>query len=178
MKKNYFIFYGSAVAYCISMLAAMQIGSLSTTSLAVQKSAVSLCYSDKTDCSENYVEYAGKDKVVNSTIEPRIPAVSNVFPKIYTDREQQKNKMSFKNIYHMETGSIEAVRPTWDQDGSLKKMLSLMTSDRLYKSYHYSDLLSTDMEIHQYINSTRYSVKDSKSRTGFDFIIEFPDKLS
>ncbi|WP_223606548.1 hypothetical protein [Chryseobacterium sp. OSA05B] len=177
MKRSYFIFYGSAVAYCISMLAAMQIGSLSTISSTVQQSTVSLCYSHKPDSFENHTDSSGKDKVVSPAIEPCIPAVSNISPEMSTDREQQKNKMSFRNAYHGKTGSTESIRPALVSNDSLKKILSFMTSDKLCTSHH-SDLASDDMKVGQYGTSVSYSVEDSKSLGGFDSIIEFPDKLS
>ncbi|MCT2562442.1 hypothetical protein [Chryseobacterium herbae] len=177
MKRSYFIFYGSAVAYCISMLAALQIGSLSTTSSTVHKSTASSCYSHKTDCFESPTECSEKDKVVSSAIEPYIPAVSTISPEMSADREQQKNKMSSRNVYHVKTGSTESIRPALVHHDSLKKILSFMTSDKLCTSHH-SDLASADMKAVQYGTSVSYSVEDSKSLGGFDSIIEFPDKLS
>ncbi|SFN57651.1 hypothetical protein SAMN05421594_3335 [Chryseobacterium oleae] len=177
MKRSYFIFYGSAVAYCISMLAALQIGSLSTISSTVQQSTASSCYSHKTDCFETPAESLGKDKSVSSAIEPCIPAVSNISPEMDADREQQKNKMSFKNAYHMKIGSGESIRPALIHHDSLKKILSFMTSDKLCTSQSL-DFLSADMETELYGETVRYPAGDSKSLGGFDSIIEFPDKLS
>ncbi|KFF22836.1 hypothetical protein IW22_00905 [Chryseobacterium sp. JM1] len=159
------------------MLAALQIGSLSTISSTVQQSTVSSCYSHKTDCFETSAESLGKDKSVSSTIEPCISAVSNVSPEMDTDREQQKNKMSFKNAYHMKTASGESIRPILVHHDSLKKILSFMTSDKLCTSQSL-DLLYADMETELYGKTVRYPAGDSKSLGGFDSIIEFPDKLS
>lgn len=178
LKRSYFIFYGSAVAYCISMLAALQIGSLSTISSTVQKSTVSLCYSYKTDCFENPADSSGKDKVVSSATEPSLTAVSYISPEMDTDREQQKNKMSFRNAYHMKTTSAESIRPALVHHDSLKEILSFITPHKLFGSHQYLGLMSIDMKIGQHGKSTRYSVEDSKSLGGFDSIIEFPDKLS
>lgn len=178
MKRSYFIFYGSAVAYCISMLAAMQIGSLSTISSTVETSAVSLCYSYKTDCFENPAESSGKDHVVSAAIEPSVfSAVSNVSPEMNPDREQQNTKMSFVNAYHMKTRSTESICPALVHHGSLKKALSLMTSDKLCISQSV-DLPPAELETELYGKTARYPAGDSKSLGGFDSIIEFPDKLS
>ncbi|MGG5210813.1 hypothetical protein ACQWU4_17985 [Chryseobacterium sp. MIQD13] len=70
MKRSYFVFYGYAIAYCISMLFAWQIGNLSTTSLAVQNSTASPCCLYK---SGNATGNSERDK---------IPAVSNTSLKI------------------------------------------------------------------------------------------------
>ena len=79
LKRSYFIFYGCAVAYCINMLFAWQIGNLSATSLAVQNSTVSLCSFCQTG---EFTEYSEKDKA---------PAVSNasVEIKLYADIRHQ-----------------------------------------------------------------------------------------
>lgn len=177
MKRSYFIFYGSAVAYCISMLAALQIGSLSTTSSTVQQSTVSLCYSHKTDCFENPAESSEKDNGVSSAIESSITAVGNISPEMGADREQQNSKVNFKNAYHMKTGSAECIRPALVHHDSFKKILSFMTSDKLCISQSL-DLLPADLDIEPYGKTVRYPAGDSKSLGGFDSIIEFPDKLS
>ncbi|MDP9961247.1 hypothetical protein [Chryseobacterium lathyri] len=79
MKRSYFIFYGYAIAYCINMLFAWQIGNLNATSLAVQNAAVSSCSFCKTG---EFTGYSEKDKT------SVVSNASVVINKLYADRHQ------------------------------------------------------------------------------------------
>ncbi|WP_173426504.1 hypothetical protein [Chryseobacterium angstadtii] len=167
MKRGYFIFYGAAVAYCISMLFTLQIENLSTLSLITHQPVVSIGYSGNTCDSER----PSRDRDVSSAIESRIPAVG----KIYTDREQLKNTRNLKNACHIETKSMSSVHPVFVHYDFLKKIPSFIA---LNTAGRYSNSFSAKMEIEKHQNTFMHFTGGAKSLGGFYSIVEFPDKRS
>lgn len=181
MKRSYFIFYGSAVAYCISMLAALQIGSLSITSSAAKESPVSDCYLDINSyeyIAGDYAEYSVENSIVSFNFKSyNISFADKIFAEMRTSRERNDCGAKFKNTHHFETGDFNDIHSPVEY-ASPDKMLSFITLDKLYTRYEPFDPIDADVTIEDYKKSNRYPMEDSKSLGGFNFIIEFPDKIS
>ncbi|WP_143754227.1 hypothetical protein [Chryseobacterium sp. 52] len=174
MKRSYFIFYGSGVAYCISMLIALQIGSFSFGSITVQKPVTILRYHDLAK-DVNHTERSEKDMNFSSDIESYTPAVNTISLKINTAKGNKRSIIKFKNRDCHETSDLY-IYP--DLVGHFpNKIHSFITSDKLNTSYKHLELCD-EVGIGIYQKSNKHPVLDSKSLGGFSCIIEFPDKLS
>ncbi|MCT2407430.1 hypothetical protein NZD88_07765 [Chryseobacterium antibioticum] len=182
MKRSYFIFYGSAVAYCISMLAALQIGSFSITSSAAKGSPVSNCCPDMISSYEymtgDYAEYSVENSTVSFDFESyNISFGDKIFAKIRTSRERNPSESGFKNIPHFATGNFNHIHSPVGY-ASPDKICSFITLHKLYTRHQSFDPIDADVTIEDYKRSSRYPMEDSKSLGGFNLIIEFPDKIS
>lgn len=182
LKRSYFIFYGSAVAYCISMLAALQIGSLSITSSAAKGSPVANCCPDMINSYDymtgDYAEYSVGNSIVSFDFESyNISFLDKIFVQIRTSREWNIDGSGFKNTPHFETGNVNNIHSPVEYV-SPNKMLSFITLDKLYTRHRFFDPIDADVAIEEDKKSNRYPIEDSKSIGGFNFIIEFPDKIS
>ncbi|MBL1219404.1 hypothetical protein JET18_01065 [Chryseobacterium sp. L7] len=178
MKRSYFIFYGSAVAYCISMLAALQIGNISMTYSAVKKTTVSACCSDETHCFQNrtdYYGYSNESTIVNNTTESSVPAASTLSQETYIYREQNAEK-AFFSVYTQEAKQVKYINNA--QVGNGSDYLYALTSSKLYLSQEYMKSLYKDLEIEIHHKTGMHSLDNTQILEGFNFIIDFPDKLS
>lgn len=178
MKRSYFIFYGSAVAYCISMLAALQIGNLSMTYSAVKKITVSVCCSDETHCFQDSIDYYGysnESTIVNNTTESSVPASSTISQETYTHRVQSA-KTAYFSVYIQEANHVKCISNAQVGNGS-GSFYALMSS-KLYISQEYMNTLHKDLEIGTHHRTDMHSLDNAEILEGFNSIIDFPDKLS
>ncbi|WP_139785303.1 hypothetical protein [Chryseobacterium phocaeense] len=177
MKRSYFIFYGSAMACCISMLAALQIGNLSTTSPVVNKTAVSACYSDETNCFDNSIAFHNYTKQTGDascTTERLLPSFNKFSLKLYAGT-QSRNKTYFKR-YNQEINHVIFFNDA--QVGNGPYHPPALMSSKLYSSVRYVKPLHLGIETDYHRKAGRYAAGDAEIREGFNFIIDFPDKTS
>lgn len=166
MKQSYFIFYGSAVAYCISMLVALQVGNLSIISSVVQKSTVQKY---RTDIINSF-EYI----TANSSENPQYdrPGTNHFLAETSTSREWNKEVFRLKNNYYSGT-DYSTFNYFALIHSSHSRILSFITSDQ-----HHINPPSIETRTGKYQKSNVHLSVDSKSTKGFSDIIKFPDKLS
>lgn len=177
MKRSYFIFYGSAMACCISMLAALQIGNLSTTSSVVKKTAVSACYSGEISCFDNSVEYHNYTKQTeysSCATEKFVPFFDRFFLEIYAGT-QSRDKTYFKR-YNQEINHVIFLNNA--QVGNGHNHPLALISSKLYSSVKYVKSLHQGIEKDYYRKAGKYAEDDAEIHEGFNFIIDFPDKIS
>lgn len=164
------------------MLAALQIGSLSITSSAAKGSPVSNCCPVMINSYDymtgDYAEYSVGNSIVSFDFESyNISFLNKIFAQIRTSREWNMNGSGFKNTPHFKTGSFNDIHSPVEYV-SPNKMLSFITLDKLRTKHKFFDPIDADVAIEEEKKSTRYPIEDSKSIGGFNFIIEFPDKIS
>lgn len=165
MKQSYLILYGSAVAYCISMLAALQVVNLSITSSVVQKSTVQK-YRPDIISSFQYMTANASKKLQSDR-----PCSNYFLPEISTSREWYK-EVSLRNKHH--SGANDSRSSYFALiHSSHSRILSFITSDQLH--INLPSMQTTTMEYQK--SNVRHSI-DSKSTKGFNDIIKCPDKLS
>ncbi|WP_123911992.1 hypothetical protein [Chryseobacterium shigense] len=168
MKRSYFIFYGSAVAYCISMLAVLQVGNLNITSSTVRNYTVQKCYSGISDSrymASSSEEHSGYGQ----------PVINYFLSEPSTSREWHKNVLTFENEHLYEAANFTSSHFA-ALHYSHERIVSFIESDQLYPTY-LTPLL-TGVLIAEYQKTNKNPAIDSKSTRGFNNIIEFPDKLS
>jgi len=148
LKKSYDLFRSSAMAYCISMLLAMSLGSISK-SLAAQKYTVAYC-SFNTDRIFSFGydnnSYFGKKDTKNKTAD--------------------LHGQNFKNNYP-DAGSYFFYENS-----------SLITLYKPNTNFQYIGSQNDQMVRIQNQKSKLPSIENSKDLKGFNCIIKVPDKLS
>lgn len=165
------------MACCISMLAALQIGNLSTTSSVVNRTTVSACYSDNINCLESSMEYHNYSKQTGGasyTAETFVPAFNKLFQEMYSGT-QIRNKIDSKRCNQ----DISCIRIlNYAQVGNGFSHLLSLTSSKLYASTKYVKPLHEDIETEIYRKTGKYVADDAEIQEGFNCIIDFPDKIS